>query len=195
MPKHLIPILVLIIVWLGFNQSTTLACCPPPMAPNENLEMADVVFAGKVITANQEAWRINRIRLVLNRPFILLTEDIDRYRTTFEVTKVWKGDVTARTHILHSVLSSVGYSFRQGNEYIVYASRFGGELQTDQCFRNNPLSAAGEDLLALGAGKPPAPNPSSLSDLTRRLAVLSLLLGLFGWAIWQARRKYGVQKS
>jgi hypothetical protein len=195
MSKRLILILVLMIVWLGLNQSTTLACCPLPMTPNEYLKMVDVVFAGKVIAANQEAWRINHIRLTRYRPFILLTEDDDRYQTTFEVTRVWKGDVTARTHVIHSVLSTVGYSFRRGNEYIVYARWFSGELHTGQCYRNNLLSAAGEDLSTFGAGKPPIPNPSSLGDLSRRLTAISLLLGLFGWAIWQARRKYGVQKS
>lgn len=195
MPKRLTLIFSLMIVWLGLHHSAALACCPPPMAPNEGLKMADVVFAGKVIAANQEAWRINRIRLTRYRPFILLTEDVDRYRTTFEVTKVWKGDVTARTHVIHSVLSSVGYGFRRGNEYIVYARRLGGELHTSQCYRNNPLSAASEDLAAFGAGKPPALNPPSLADLPLRLTALSLFLALFGLAAWELRRRYGVQKS
>jgi hypothetical protein len=197
MLKRTVLILGLMVIWLGLNRSSALAyesCIPPP--PSEALQLADVVFAGKVIAANQQAWRINNMKFGWRPPFIHLTEDHDRYRSTFEVTTVWKGDVTARTSIIHSIdRCGASYSFRLGGEYIVYARWFEGELYNAWCHRNNPLSAAGEDLLAFGAGKPPIPNPSSLSDLTRRLTVLSLLLGLFGWAIWQARRKYGVQKS
>jgi hypothetical protein len=199
MLKRIILILCLMVVWPGLNQSAALAydsCSTPTLS--EALQMADVVFAGKVETANQEAWRINRIRFEWRAPFIHLTEDDDRFRSTFDVTRVWKGDVNARTSVIHPTslcCGCGGYSFRQGEEYIVYASSVGGELHTHSCFRNSPLITAGEDLSALGVSKPPLLNPSSFGDLTRRLAVLSLFLGLFGWAIWQARRKYGVQKS
>lgn len=195
MRKHLISILSLMIVWFGLNQSAALAyesCIPP--APSEALQMADVVFAGKVVAANQEAWRVNHVRFAWRAPFIHLTKDYDRYRTTFEVTTVWKGDVTARTSVIHKIAICGGnYSFRQGEEYIVYASRFEGELHNAWCHRNNPLSASGEDLLAFGVGKPPTPNPPSLADLTSRLAVLFLFLTLLGWATWGLRRKYGVR--
>lgn len=195
MPKRLALNFSLMAVWFGLNQLAALACCPAPMAPKEYLQTADVVFAGRVVAANREDWRVNHVRLERRPPFLHLTEDHDRYRTTFEVTKVWKGDITARTYVLHSLLSSVSYSFRQGEEYIVYARRFDGELHTGQCYRNNLLSAAGEDLSAFGSGKPPSPNPPSLTDLPRRLTILFSFFALLGWAFWGLRRKYGVQKS
>ncbi|MGH9832217.1 MAG: hypothetical protein ACREBD_35320 [Blastocatellia bacterium] len=199
MPKRLTLNFSLMVVWLGLSQSAALAfvpCLKPTL--NEAFQMADVVFAGKVVAANQEAWRINRIRFERRSPFIHLTEDRDRYRTTFEVMMVWKGDVTASASVIHPTslcCGCGGYSFRQGEEYIVYASWGDGELRTHSCYRNNPLSAAGEDLSAFGAGKPPSPNPPSLADLPRRLTVLFSFLALLGWAFWGLRRKYGVQKS
>jgi hypothetical protein len=195
MPKRLHPILGLMVVCLGLNQSAALAyesCIPP--APSEALQMADVVFAGKAIEANQQAWRISHVKFAWRPPFLHLTEDHDRYRSTFEVTMVWKGEVAARTTIIHSIAScGASYSFRQGEEFIVYAKWFEGELYNAWCHRNNPLSAASEDLSAFGAGKPPVPIPSSLADLTRRLTILFLFLALLGWAIQRLRRKYGVR--
>jgi hypothetical protein len=195
MPKHLVQIFILMAVWLGLNQSAALAyeSCEPP-APSEALQMADVVFAGKAIEANQQAWRINHIKFDWRPPFIHLTKDHDRYRTTFEVTEVWKGDITARTHVIHSPHSCGGYSFRQREEYIVYARWFEGELYNAWCHRNNPLSAAGEDLLAFGKGNPPAPAPSSLVNFVGRLAALLSFLALVGWGVRALRRKYSVQE-
>src|SRR5262249_40569578 len=109
---------------------------------------------------------------------------------------VWKGDVTARTRVIHGLNSgSCGYSFKQGEEYLVYAKLFKGELITVQCWVNDKLSDAGMDLAALGAGKPPAPNPSQQTAYSVGLIVVLIMLTLLGWAAWQARRHYGVQKS
>jgi|GEM_PF-1158824 len=199
MPKHLISILSLMVIWLSLNQSTALANeYLVQMTPNEHLQSADVVFAGRVTVANQETWRIDHIEFDRRPPFIHMIGDFDQYRSIFEVTAVWKGDVTARTYIIHNITSTCltsGYSFLQGEEYIVYARWLGGELHTGGMSGTYLLSAAREDLLAFGAGKPPIPNPSSLADFPRRLTVLFLFLALLGWATHGLRRKYGVQKS
>src|SRR5262245_66192130 len=144
MPKHLIPIFSLMIVWLGLSRSAAFAngFCGP-MTPDEALKMVDVVFTGKVIAANQEAWRINQMRFERHPPFIHLTEDLDRYRTTFAVAKLYKGDITARTSVIHSLhTEDDSYSFGRGEEYIVYARWVEGELRTSDCYRNNPLRVA-----------------------------------------------------
>jgi len=197
MSKRLIPVVSVMVVWLGLIHPAVYAdgICGR-MTPEQASKSVDVVFRGKVIAANQEAWRINRIRFERRRPFIHLTDDDDRYQTTFEVMEVWKGDITARTNVIHSLLSAdSSYSFRRGEKYIVYASWYDGELYTSACYRNNLLSAAGEDLAAFGAGKPPLPNPSTLANSIGKLIAVFLLLALLGWAAWHARRKYGVQKS
>src|SRR5215475_8937693 len=182
MSRRLISILSLTFVWLATNQVTALAStCWVRQAPCEESQMADAIFAGRVIVANQQDWR-ERIGLNRYPPFIHLYDLGDRYFSTFEVTRVWKGDVTASTYVIHPITHpDVGYSFRQGEQYIVYARKFNGSFYTIACYRNNLLSAAGEDLLAFGAGKLPIPNPSARRELTLRLTILCLFLALIGW--------------
>jgi hypothetical protein len=194
MSKRLVAISSLIVVWLGPHSMARANGFCGQMTPEQSANQVDVVFAGKVIAANEEAWRINRIRLERHPPFLHLTEDFDRARTTFEVTTVWKGSVNIRTSVIHNLLTADdSYSFRKGGEYIVYAKLAEGELHTSDCFRTNPLSAAKEDLTAFGPGKPPAPNPSSRIDLTRKLIVVFLLLLALGLVAWMARRRFGVR--
>jgi len=198
MPKRLISILSLMVVWLGLNQLVALASdfyCKT-LTQNEASGMAHVVFAGKVVVANQQAWRVNRIRFEPRPPFLHLTKDNDRYRTTLDVATVWKGKLFAKTSVIHSLDGwGTGYSFREGEEYIVYAVWFEGELYASGgCLRINKLNAASEDLAALGVGNSPAPNPSSLAGNIGKLMAVFLLLLSLGWAAWQARRKYGIQK-
>ena len=196
MSKRIIPILSLMVVWLGLNQAAVLACpCWDKFTPSENLEAAGVVFAGRMIATSQDVWRINRVRFDRRPPFIHLTEDRDWYRSMFEVTKVWKGDATIKTSVIHPVSGCASYSFQKGKEYIVYAVWFNGELHTAGVHRNSLLSEAGEDLSFLGAGKFPTPNPSPLPDLALNLTVLFSFLALLGWGAWLARRRFGGQKS
>src|SRR5262249_45893853 len=113
--------------------------------------------------------------------------------TTFEVTTVWKGNIFAKTSVVSG--APCGYYFRHGEEYIVYATWFEGKLATGQCTRNNELRDAGEDLAAFGSGSAPAPNPSSAPNHIGKLIAVFLLLSVLGLAGWQARRKYGIQKT
>jgi hypothetical protein len=196
MLKRLIPIVGLIAILVGSNQLVAHACfygCIRVMTPNDGLQSADVVFAGRAIAANQKAWRISHIEFERRPPFLHL-EALDRRRTVFEVTTVWKGDIFAKISVTQDG-TCAGYPFNQGEEYIVYANWIGGELRTNMCLRNNKLSDACEDLAAFGAGKPPAPNPSLVADYIRAMIAALLLLSLLGWAAWYGRRKYGVQKS
>jgi hypothetical protein len=183
----------MIALWGGLSQSAAIACSLGiEITPNDGLRRADVVFAGRVMVGNQKTWPINRIRFKWRPPFIYLAEDLDLHHTTFEVTKVWKGDLTVRSHVIHPLYSGAcGYSFQQGEEYIVYASLIEGELNTSLVWPNNKLSLAGRELATLGVGKPPSANPSYAS---RALIVVVMLLSLLGWAVWLARRRYGVQK-
>jgi hypothetical protein len=194
--KRVAKIFGLIAVWIGLSQSAALACscdCLGTMSANENLREADVVFAGKVIAKSKVGWWPSWFNFKWSPPFIERTSAFYQSSTVFDVTTVWKGDIFAKTSVVNQ--QCCGYSFRPGGEYIVYARWFEGELRTGRCWRNNDLSAAGEDLAAFGAGKPPAPNLLlQVAYIGRLIAVLALLF-LLGWAALQARRKYGVQKS
>lgn len=151
-----------IAIWIGLSQSTAFACLCVGGSPNDHLQMADVVFAGKAIAVEKGEWRTSGIGFERRPPFIYLTEDLDQNRTIFEVATVWKGKVFAKTSVASG--GPCEYHFRQGEEYIVYATRFEGELHTGVCLRNRGLGDAGEDLAAFGAGKPPPPNPSLVAN-------------------------------
>jgi hypothetical protein len=107
---------------------------PPP--PEQALEEADAVFEA--------------------RPFGMQS-DSQRARYSFEVDRVWKGDVPPRVEIstaLHS--ATCGRSYRIGTQYVVYARRGpDGGLTDHLCTRTRASSSAAEDLQVLGAGHEP----------------------------------------
>ena len=111
-------------------------------APSEELEEADAVFLGRVVSSS----------------------DI----TEFHVATVWKGPVQERVHLDESG----PFAFRRfavGEEYIVYAyySEDSEDLETDDCTRTIELYGGLEDLAALGEGERPgvaAGAPASASS-------------------------------
>jgi hypothetical protein len=110
-----------------------------PGTPAEESTKSTAVFAGKVIG--------------LNMPIGLVIRSTDLVRVTFQVYTVWKGPVhdtlvvtTARGG------ASCGYPFSRDSEYLVYARGTESFLETGICSRTRLLSAAGEDLVALGRG-------------------------------------------
>jgi hypothetical protein len=194
MSKRLAKFCILIIAWIGLNHSAALACaCPRLPSPNEDLRRADVVFAGRAIAEGKAGWWADWIRFKWSPPFVQRTDAYYQSRTVFEVTTVWKGDVSVKTALI--IESICGYYFRPGEEYIVYANRYNKGLGTYPCRRINKLSAAGEDLAAFGAGRPPTPNPSLAANYITALIVVFMLLSALGLSLWQARRKYGAQIS
>jgi hypothetical protein len=198
MSNRLAKIFCLIIAWFGLSQSEAFACsCAGLASPNDDLRDADVVFAGRVIDKEIEGGD-SRIRFDWRPPFVHLadlhlTEGYDKTLTAFEVTRVWKGSILARTSVDGS--SPCGYDFRLGEEYIVYAKWFEGKLHTGMCWRNNELRNASADLAAFGAGNPPALNPSLAPNNISALIAVLLWISLLGWVTWRAHRKYGVQRS
>jgi hypothetical protein len=90
--------------------------------------------------------------------------------TSFEVNRVWKGDVRRRTTLtLFHGLESYGASyFKEGAAYLVFASAMSKLVRTDDgqdtpvfeisvCSGTRPLSEAQELVNQLGRGKPPRP--------------------------------------
>lgn len=155
-----------------------------------------VVFTGKVGNANRKGWGSYDIRYDGVLPYIHLTE-FDRARTTFDVATVWKGEVTITADIIHSVEGECfvyGYNFQPGEEWLIYARRVRGELHIFDGIRLDNLCDANVELAALGMGRPPMPNRLSLADAGVKFTALFLLLLFFGWAFWQTKRKYGIQR-
>lgn len=148
------------------------ACsCIVPGSPQEEMARASAVLAGRVLQIDTAAGAV--------------LSTADPIRVTMQVEKVWKGSADATQVLVTSRDSaSCGYSFVEGEEYLVYASVQDGALQVSLCSRTAPLANAGEDLTALGPGMAvqpdaPAADPGGLSTgLLVAIAAVALLLVL-----------------
>ena len=150
-----IALLVVLIALLGVMAAparTVYACtCIPGEPPGVALRRAAVVFAGRAVTVGNAGRR-----LVFSGafPFVqLVPPGFGPVKTTFEVSRVWKGPENGRLTIEAAADDGMcGFRFAQGEEYVVYAFSDGSGLSTNSCSRTRALDAAGEDLPALGDG-------------------------------------------
>lgn len=143
------------------------ACtCMPPGPPLQELEKADAVFSGRVLTIEPQHPEAEDAPI---QGFVA------RLRVTLEVDKVWKGleegedgngngNGNGTVQLLTASQSAMcGYSFTEGERYLVYAYR--SRQQEDQdgpevltatlCSRTAPLERAEGDLEALGEPQEP----------------------------------------
>jgi MYXO-CTERM domain-containing protein len=129
-------LMVVAVLWLAPRGARACSCMPQLPPPEQALADADAVFEA--------------------RPFSMSTDN-QRAHYSFEVDRVWKGEVGPRVEIssaLHS--ATCGRSFQIGTQYVVYARRSpSGELTDNMCSRTRPVSSAAEDLQVLGAGQDP----------------------------------------
>lgn len=129
--------------WLVPRGARACSCTTAPL-PEQALTDADAVFEA--------------------RPFGMTSDD-RRARYSFEVDRVFKGEVGPRVEIstaLHS--ATCGRSYKIGTQYVVYARKdASGELTDMLCSRTRASASAAEDLQVLGAGYEPqvplAPEP------------------------------------
>ncbi|MDZ7611875.1 MAG: hypothetical protein U5L10_03870 [Candidatus Moranbacteria bacterium] len=150
------------------NTAIVTACsCVQPASPQESLEQSTAVFAGKVIDVDV--------------PSGLVVSSADPVKVTFEVSKIWKGP-DYKTLVLTTARdeASCGYSFKENEEYIVYAYGEEDTLSTDICSRTKPLANAEEDLQDLGTGNSPT-NPSS--NYVQQTSNFILIASIAGIAI------------
>jgi len=101
--------------------------CAQPRPPQDEMNYSEAVFKGTLVAQSN------------NKLF-------------FEVSKVWKGEVS-RKFTLHQ---NFWTSFQEGQEYIVFAAPEDGRLRPRLCGNTGP--AAGIDEQALGAEIPLAPD-------------------------------------
>jgi hypothetical protein len=122
-------------IWAA--STTAQACsCSPPRPPLESAAQAVAVFEGRTFGVQRDG--------VHNR-------------FTFEVLRVWKGEVSAEVQIYSASQSATcGRAFEAGLPYLVYAYEMpGGVLGDGLCSRTRPIANAAEDLELLGAGHAP----------------------------------------
>ena len=135
------------------DQAHACSCVPPP-PPQQALAKSEAVFAGKVVAVSglpPGGYNSTDPRVI-----------------AFKVSTVWKGP-SYETLFITTPLSeaSCGFTFVEGEEYIVYAWK---GIDILLCSRTKLIGQADEDFAALGAGSTPeagsnSPVPKSRPDL------------------------------
>jgi hypothetical protein len=157
---------------LTARPSVSYACkCVEPKSVEEELELSDTVFKGKIIEMKQ----VKHSRKIL-----------------FEVINIWKGLSTSQI-VLIDEPSSCSIDFNEGQEYLVYAKNNGNdELTSNICDRTIELISADKELLLLGEGRP----PTEIVNLENELKQFNLIwwITFFGITvlivafIWKRKR-------
>lgn len=134
----MLPLLVMLgSLWLPPACTTGFCDCFPPGTVAETRDAAAAVFSGTVVRTHRAMFLRPRGKRVI----------------TFRVDRAWKG-VDSRTVRVVTGWGGgdCGYPFETGQRYLVYASSEarGEALWANICSRTAALSAAGEDLRALG---------------------------------------------
>jgi hypothetical protein len=134
MKKSALLVFALFVILIGC--APALACvCDLPLkqvslktAVSKAKAGADVVFSGKVI-------------------------EIDEATVKFSVEGWWKGapaqEIIMPNSAGGSIVSDCAYRFELGEEYLVYASWSGAQLNTNKCSRTTMLGNAGADVQVL----------------------------------------------
>ena len=172
--KKIISLSFIIVSLLFVNASIANACsCTQSASPKESLEQATAVFAGKVIN--------------INTPDGIILSSNDPIKVTFEVSKMWKGP-DYKTLVLTTARdkTACGYSFKQNQEYIVYAYGEENKLNTGICSRTKLFASAQDDLQALGIDNLPTNSGSSFVILI--ISIIGIAIVLFGLVVFLIKK-------
>jgi hypothetical protein len=114
------------------------SCAESPSA-NAELQSHTAVFSGKVLSVKEPSKLLN-------------WSSADPIKVTFEVYRVWKGEVGNKVSIqtaMHE--ASCGFDFDENQEYLVYAHGDMADLKASLCSRTQVFLTSGKDIEALGA--------------------------------------------
>ena len=174
--------LMISVLWFLGNPGQVHACkCAVPGPPSEEFEKFSAVFAGKVVSV-QHSFDPNAASLSPG----------DRTTVGFEVSTVWKGTVREDMYVTTPPTGgSCGFSFVEGEEYIVYAhdSPYDvGGYAVSICSRTALLGQAQADIDAFGAGRTPqagtgGPVPEQSQDTFTSMWVIILAVAVAVLAI------------
>jgi hypothetical protein len=174
-----IALALLVVLGAGALQQPRAAYACSCMAPPPPLEARDgsaAVFAGQVAG------------ITPNGPSGVLV--------TFDLQQSWKGPAGPQLTIATGADSAgCGFTFTQGEQYLVYGFAQEGQLWTSLCSRTAPLANAGDDLAALGAGNQVDGAAAPVTTSTMGIPWLPLAIGGLGVLLligliagWQGRR-------
>ncbi|MFB5678256.1 hypothetical protein ACE3NQ_16650 [Paenibacillus terreus] len=146
---------VILSMLLVAKPSVVYACsCAEPPSPEEARAQSTAVFSGKAVSLKQRT--------------ALIVSSGDPVKVTFQVNRVWKGNIGSTTVVTTAMSSeSCGYEFTEGQQYLVYArnDQFSGVLRTTLCDRTVLLSEAAGDLQELGPSSLPTGQKNAASPL------------------------------
>jgi hypothetical protein len=112
------------------------------------LSDSTAVFSGEVLDVEK------------GPPLRMLGFNTPSSKVTLRVSEVWKGSGQETLEVSTPSQESVcGYSFKEGQEYLVYAYGKEEPFKVDLCSATKPLSKAGASLQVLGDGQRPGGEP------------------------------------
>ncbi len=121
-----------------YSIDAAMACsCAPPPPPKQALAGSTAVFAGKCVD---------------------VTIKDNQKIATFEVTRVWKGEVGEKvvvTTAVHGATCGFAFTTKGDATYLVYCYGEKDKLATNICTRTNTLAGGKQDLKDLGEGSEP----------------------------------------
>jgi hypothetical protein len=194
--------LVLLFATVSFPRTSVACSCSGEWTQAD----AEVIFRGKVVEVHEPML----LRLRPRGPYVITrmpwaawfaaSKKFDSdVRTVFEVETAWKGQpaqfVTVNTGSGLCCDCTFGNIFKEGQEYLLYATRHRGELGIGSCagialFGKTDIDA---EAARLGPGMKPTPGARSMPMFWQSLLLPSAVAAPFmlGLLIWWAR---GVRK-
>jgi hypothetical protein len=133
----------------------------------DELSRKTAIFAGKVTQVKPPRQQV-------------MMSSADLVKVTFEVSRVWKGEL-GQEAIVYTAMSSSSCGiedFEEGVEYIVSAYGEPTALETNICDLTKPLASAEAETMALGAGVAPIDEgEQSFSTMSLIVAIATILIG------------------
>lgn len=140
-PIVLVTPALLVLLWTHTGRACSCASPPDPIVA---LLQCDAVFEGEVLSIEPED--------TAREEGVVST--MDWLLVRFRVLRAWRGvETEALTIVTHRGGASCGFSFLEGERYLVYARRSRGRLATDLCMRTAAIGQAWGDLRDLGPAR------------------------------------------
>jgi hypothetical protein len=188
--RRVVAVLVLSLCAAGILVATpdpACACKCAPMLAEQAFDRADAVFVGRVVAREPR------------RPFPwVFSSSIDPAVWTFEVTRVYKGEVRRRQEVVsHAQSSACGLDLQDSGPFVVFAYQDGadptpgdGQLTTHRCSGTGPIRAEVRRTLARVPASNPTPTPASERGWRWIGAAAGIgVLATGAWWLWHRRRR------
>jgi hypothetical protein len=134
----------------------TYACsCIPSPPVGEEFERDSAVFSGSVLSIKEVKSKFESIKI------------------TFQVDRIWKGISETEVSIYtRRDSASCGYSFKEGESYLIYAGNTEGKLTTGLCSLTKELSSEDQDISILRKGNMPTNSTSETHEGLKEMLVV-----------------------